>query len=59
VFALPGFSLRHFIHNVSSVISWQGPDSKKPTTVASRGFLSKFNSASTSPGGVANNDDYQ
>jgi hypothetical protein len=26
---------------------------KKPTTVASRGFLSKFASGATSPGGVA------
>jgi len=34
-------------------------DNKKPTTVASRGFLSKINSASTSPDGVANNNDYQ
>jgi hypothetical protein len=30
---------------------------KKPTTVASRGFLSKFVSASTSPGGIAGYDD--
>jgi hypothetical protein len=34
-------------------------DNKKPTTVASRGFLSKFNLASTSAHGAANNDDYQ
>src|SRR5213078_4551347 len=33
---------------------------KKPTTVASRGFLSKLNSRSTSPyGGVAYDDDQQ
>ena len=33
---------------------------KKPTTVASRGFLSKFYSASTSPGGIAAyGNDYQ
>jgi hypothetical protein len=31
--------------------------SKKPTTVASRGLLSKFASSATSPGGVAVCDD--
>jgi hypothetical protein len=31
---------------------------KKPTTVASRGFLSKFGSASTSHGGIAGYGDY-
>jgi hypothetical protein len=31
---------------------------KKPTTVASRGFLSKFHSASTSHGGIAGYGDY-
>src|SRR5947209_2384822 len=30
---------------------------KKPTTVASRGFLSKSSLASTSPGGIAGNYD--
>jgi hypothetical protein len=34
-------------------------DIKKPTTVASRGFLSKFSSPSTNANGVANYDDYQ
>ena len=35
-------------------------ENKKPTTVASRGFLSKWVLASTSPGGVAiYYDDYQ
>jgi hypothetical protein len=28
-------------------------DNKKPTTVASRGLLSRFDSSATSPGGVA------
>ena len=32
---------------------------KKPTAVSSRGFLSKFSSASTSANGVANYDDQQ
>jgi hypothetical protein len=32
---------------------------KKPTTVASRGFLSKFSSPSTNANGAANYDDYQ
>jgi len=30
---------------------------KKPTTVASRGFLSKFNLTTTSANGVANDND--
>jgi hypothetical protein len=37
-----------------------GRKNKKPTTVTSRGFLSKFNLPSTSPGGIAAyHDDYQ
>jgi hypothetical protein len=38
---------------------WLPQANKKPTTVASRGFLSKLNSASTSAYGVANYDDDQ
>jgi hypothetical protein len=33
------------------------PITKKPTTVASRGFLSNLLSGATSPGGVAVRDD--
>jgi len=37
---------------------WRGPN-KKPTTVASRGFLSKSGSISTRADGVADYDDCQ
>ena len=47
-----------FAHFVFSVCGWRPRvDNKKPTTVASRGFLSKSCSASTSPGGIAGYDD--
>jgi hypothetical protein len=39
---------------------WGSWRTKKPTTAASRGFLSKFSSSATSPAGVAvDYDDYQ
>jgi len=39
---------------------WPQAHKKKPTTVASRGFLSKLNSRSTSAnGGVSYDDDQQ
>jgi len=36
---------------------WRGLN-KKPTTVSSRGFLSKLNLTTTSADGVGNDDDY-
>jgi uncharacterized membrane protein len=42
----------------SVVAGWRGLN-KKPTAVASRGFLSKFNLTTTSANGVGNDDDRQ
>ncbi|MCL4789860.1 MAG: hypothetical protein KJ070_24290 [Verrucomicrobia bacterium] len=61
---VPGYGLELALHlNLDRSLSWfvaggRGPN-KKPTTVASRGFLSKSGSTSTRADGIAAYDDYQ